>query len=140
MIAYFDTSAIIPLLIVEPGTETARTMWAAADRAVSVRLVYPETRAALTQAQRLGRLSRRQHRSAVEAFEHLFEQIDLVELDDVLARRAGDLAEAHGLRGYDSVHLAAALRVADAELVMVAGDAALLAAASAAGLPVAALP
>ncbi len=140
MIAYFDTSAVMPLLITEPGSDRAASLWDGADRVVSVRLVYPEARAALAQAERLGRLTARQLRDAVTEFDALFEQIDLVEVDDILARRAGELAEARQLRGYDAVHLAAADRVRDPSVVVVAGDAALLAAAAAEGMAVAELP
>ena len=51
-----------------------------------------------------------------------------------LARRAGDLAEQHGLRGYDAVHLASAEAVADPDTVFVAADARLLDAAGALGV------
>ena len=140
MIAYFDTSAVMPLLITEPGSDRAASLWDGADRVVSVRLVYPEARAALAQAERLGRLTARQLRDAVTEFDALFEQIDLVEVDDILTRRAGELAEARQLRGYDAVHLAAADRVRDPSVVMIAGDGALLAAAAAEGMAVAELP
>jgi uncharacterized protein len=106
---------------------------------VSVRLIYPETRAALAQAERLGRLTARQLRDAVAAFDSVFEEIDLVEVDDGLARRAGELAEARQLRGYDAVHLAAADRVHDPDVVVVAGDGALLDAATAEGMKAAKL-
>ena len=139
MIAYFDTSAVVPLLIAESGSARAASLWAGADRVVSVRLIYPETRAALAQAERLGRLTARQLRDAVAAFDSLFEEIDLVEVDDALARRAGELAEARQLRGYDAVHLAAADRVHDPDVVVVAGDGALLDAATAEGMKAAKL-
>lgn len=131
MIAYFDTSAVVPVLIVEPGTPRATQLWDAADRVVSARLVYPEGRAALAQAHRLGRLTARQLRAAVGELEARYDQLDLVEVDDELARRAGELAEAHALRGYDAVHLAAADRLRQPDLVVVAGDVGLLAAAKA---------
>jgi predicted nucleic acid-binding protein len=139
VIAYFDTSALVPLVVEEPGTERARRVWEGADRVVSARLVYPEGRAALAQAHRLGRLTARHLRSAVHGLDELVMNLDIVELDEPLATRAGELAEAYGLRGYDAVHLAAAHRVHDAELVLVAGDRPLLAAATAAGLMTAAL-
>lgn len=139
MIAYFDTSAVVPLLVVEPGSARAASLWAGADRVVSVRLLYPEARAALAQAERLGRLTARQLRDAVAELDSLFEEIDILEVDDALARRAGDLAEALRLRGYDAVHLAAADRVRDPNLVVVAGDGALLDAATAEGMAVAVL-
>ena len=61
----------------------------------------------------------------------------LHELDAELARNAGDLAQAHQLRGYDAVHLAAAMAALDAELVLVTGDNDLAGAARSLGLPVA---
>lgn len=140
MIAYFDTSAVMPLLIAEAGSARAASLWDGADRVVSVRLVYPETRAALAQAERLGRLTARHLRVAVTEFDALFEEMDLVEVDDALARRAGELAEARQLRGYDAVHLAAADRVRDPNVVVIAGDGPLLEAAAAEGLAVAELP
>lgn len=134
MIAYFDTSAVVPLLVAEAGSARAATLWDEADRVVGTRLVYPEGRAALAQARRLGRLTARQLRAAVLELEARYQELDLVELDDVLARRAGHLAELHGLRGYDAVHLAAADRVRDPDLVVVAGDRPLLTAATAEGM------
>jgi uncharacterized protein len=140
VIAYFETSAVVPLVIAEPGSTRAASLWDSADRVVSVRLVYPETRAALAQAERLGRLTARHLRDAVAEFDSLFEEIDLVEVDDALARRAGELAEVRRLRGYDAVHLAAADRIRDPNVVMIAGDSALLDAATAEGMTVAELP
>jgi uncharacterized protein len=140
VIAYFDTSAVVPLLIAEPGSARAASLWDGADRVVSVRLIYPETRAALAQAERLGRLTARQLRDAVSGFDSLFEEIDLVEIDDALARRAGELAEVRQLRGYDAVHLAAADRVRDPNVVVIAGDGALLDAAADEGMTVAEIP
>lgn len=49
-------------------------------------------------------------------------------------RDAGHLAEHFGLRGYDAVHLAAALAVNDDDVVLVTGDRELATAARAAGL------
>jgi uncharacterized protein len=139
VIAYFDTSAVVPLLVVEPGSARAVALWDGADRAVSARLVYPEGRAALAQAHRLGRLTAHRLRAAVTEFDSRYEEFDLVEIDDALARHAGQLAEAHGLRGYDAVHLAAADRVSDPDVVVVAGDEALLTAATAEGMTIAAV-
>jgi len=139
VIAYFDTSALVPLLVSEPGTERAVTLWDAAGHVVSSRLSYPEGRAALAQAHRLDRLTNRGLRDAVDALDACFEEIDLVEVDDGLARRAGQIAEVRALRGYDAVHLASALLIQDADLVMVSGDLALLAAARAEGMSTAAL-
>jgi predicted nucleic acid-binding protein len=139
VIAYFDTSAVVPLIVVEAGSARAAALWDGADRVVSARLVYPEGRAALAQAHRLGRLTARQLRAAVGQLDARCVELDVVEVDDGLARRAGHLAETHGLRGYDAVHLAAADRLRDPDLVVVAGDRALLTAAATEGMAIAAV-
>lgn len=136
MIAYFDTSAIIPLLIREPGSGRASRLWDDAGRVVSVRLAYAEARAALAMAARADRITRQGLRGAVAGLERLYRQIDLVEVTDTVVRRAGALAEAHALRGYDAVHLAAASSIGVDELVLVAADRELCAAAAAVGLAV----
>jgi predicted nucleic acid-binding protein len=138
VIAYFDTSAVIPLLVDETGTELCSRLWNESTRVVSVRLVHPEARAALAQARRLGRITRSQLAEAVAELDSLVDQIDIIELGADIARSAGDLAEQHGLGGYDSVHLAAALAVADDELVLLTGDTELATAAVSAGIAVAA--
>lgn len=57
-----------------------------------------------------------------------------VTVDDHLAAEAADLALTHSLRGYDAVHLAAAVAAAD---TFVAADQRVLTAAHAAGLAIA---
>lgn len=139
MIAYFDTSAVVPLLVDEAGTAAAAELWDGAERLVSVALVRVEARAALAQAFRLGRISSPQLRTANSELDVLLDQIDLLQVDDELIRKAGDAAETWALRAYDAVHLAAAQRADDADLVLVAGDRALLEAATVAGMATARL-
>ncbi len=122
MIAYFDTSALIPLLIDEPGSAMAGQLWDEADHVVSVRLIYAEARAALAQAHRFGRLDDDLHLELVRQLDGLYAQFDRIEVDDALVRRAGALAKEQALRGYDAVHLAAVERVADEQTVFVSGD------------------
>ena len=122
MIAYFDTSALVPLLVDEPTSDTAGRLWNASDRVVTVRLTYPETRAALATAHRLGRISSAGLATAKQGLQLLAHQLDYVELTAELASRAGDIAEAHALRGSDAVHVTAAELVNDTELVFVSSD------------------
>ena len=122
MIAYFDTSAIIPLIVDEPTSPDWERLWNDASRVVCVRLGYVEARAALARAERMGRMTWPQLTESVAELDALLAVLDYVELTDHLVRAAGDLAQDHALRGYDAVHLAAALSVADDELVLVTGD------------------
>jgi len=80
VIAYFGTSAVIPLLIGEPSSATCARVWNDAARSISVRLLYPEARAALARAERMGRITKRQHESAVAELEAIVTEIDLVEI------------------------------------------------------------
>jgi len=134
LIAYFDTSAIVPLLIQEAGTDRAQAQWVAADRVVTVRLAEVEARAALAQAQRTARLTAAQCEASASALLQLLEQAAFVDIDEELVSHAGQLAQTRALRAYDAVHLAAAISVQDDDLVVVAGDTALLAAAAGEGL------
>ena len=128
MIAYFDTSALIPLLVEEFGTPTAVELWAAADERVSARLVQVEAPAALALAQRISRITRAQLADSLRSLDLLLGRLDLVEITASLTATAAGLAVSQQLRGYDAVHCAAALSVSSERLVAVAGDRDLLAA------------
>jgi predicted nucleic acid-binding protein len=134
VIAYFDTSAIVPLIIEEATSETCRRLWNEATRVASSRLLYPETRAALARAERMGRLTMAQLATAVDELESLIGQLDVIEVSPDIAHAGGELAQRFGLRGYDAVHLAAGLAMNDDDVVLVTGDHDLAAAAEAAGI------
>ncbi len=134
MIAYFDTSAIVPLLVHEPTTDHCARVWNEATRIVCARLVYPEACAALARAVRMQRLTSAQMVAATAELDDLVDQVDFIEITENLARVAGRLAQQHGLRGYDAVHLAAGVTIADHDVVFVTGDADLAGAATASGL------
>lgn len=136
MIAYFDTSAVVPLIVAEASTDLCTRVWNESTRVVCVRLLYPEARAALARAERMGRLERTQLRDAVAELDSVITEVDHIEVSAGLARHAGELAESQGLRGYDAVHLAAAATVDDDDLVLITGDSDLAVAAHAIGLTV----
>jgi len=128
VIGYLDTSAFIPLIVAEPGSHAAGRFWNIADAVVSSRVMYIEAAAALAQAQRLGRISKDQHALSRQRLDALWQQLDVVELDDSFVRYAGNLAVDHALRGYDAAHCAAAALVNAPDVVAASGDKRLLAA------------
>jgi predicted nucleic acid-binding protein len=119
---YFETSAIIKLVMIEEGSDRADVLWDSSDMLVTSRLSYAEARAALAAARRSGRLSSRGLEQAKGGIEERFEELDQVEVTANLVRSAGELAEQHGLRGYDAVHLASALALETSELILVTWD------------------
>lgn len=137
MIVFVDSSAFLKLFLEdEPGIDAMRAVIAFPGRSAVSRLTYVEVRSGLAAARRAGRLMAAAHRSAVTTFDEVWVAHDLIELDDDLTRRAGDLAEAYGLRTGDAVQLASALAMAPEGVTLVAWDGRLRAAASAAGLAV----
>jgi predicted nucleic acid-binding protein len=135
VIAYFDTSALIKLVVDEEGSDRAASVWDATDRPVSAALIAVEGRAALAAAHRGRRLTASRYRRARDEYLALLDGIATVNVDADLIDQAGELAEREGLRGYDAVHLAAALRVSVD--VICSSDAALCSAAARRGLAVA---
>ena len=124
------------LVIVEVGSELVAELWDAPVEAAAGILCYPEGRAAPAAARRGGRLSSSAYGRACEEFESLQSELLLVGIDQPLAREAGELAERHGLRGYDAVHLASALALG-AGTTLVSWDEDLRRAAAQSGCPVA---
>lgn len=84
----------------------------------------------------MGRIDTNTLRSAVHAIDDLYAELCVLGIDGALARSAGELAELHGLRGYDAVHLASAIGVEDARLITVTWDRDLADAAVACGYAV----
>ena len=80
-----------------------------------------ETRSALAAARRNGRLAEPAYQEARAGLLAVLAKFEVVEVDEPLVDLAGDLAERHALRGYDAVHLAAAV-TAGAE-VFISSDA-----------------
>lgn len=131
MSEYFDSSALVKLLIAEPGSAIAVRQWEAANSPTCVTVGLTEVAAALASAARGGRINVRRHNDARRELDSMWTHISRPIPDDELASKAANLALVHGLRGYDAVHLAAAIATSD---LFVAADQSLLAAARAEGL------
>lgn len=136
-VVYFDSSALVKLLVQEDGSELAAQLWDGCDAAVSSRLAYPEVRAALAAAGRNHDLDREALAIAEQEWEEYWPAARPVELTRSLERHAGQLAAQHALRGADAVHLASALALRDPGLILAAWDRRLHAGATTVGLAVA---
>jgi predicted nucleic acid-binding protein len=134
VIAYFDTSALLKLVIVEDGAELARSLWQQAREVVVSRLAWPEAVAALAAAHRGRRVRDEGYRTASHALRSCFERCTMVSVADPLVDRAADLAASYNLRAADAIHLATALAVIEADSVFVTWDKRLRLAAAQAGL------
>jgi predicted nucleic acid-binding protein len=111
-IYYLDTSALVKRYAQEPGTAwiLSLTDVAAEHDLYTVRVAGPEMIAALFRKARTGEVSLEEAKRSAENFRADWQhQYQIVEVTARVADRAMELAEKHGLRGYDAVHLASAL-------------------------------
>ena len=136
-IVYFDASALVKLLVEEPGSDTAAALWDGCDAAASSRLAYPEVCAALAAAGRDRHLDEHSLASCERQWEDLWAAMRPVEFTPAVERSAGRLAKRHRLRGAGAVHLASALEIGSAEVIVAVWDRRLHAGAVAESLSVA---
>jgi predicted nucleic acid-binding protein len=128
LIAYFDTSALVKLLIEEVGSDAAEELWHAADVRLCASVGQAEAAAAVGRAWRMGRIDERVAHAVLVDLGVLWASMAHLPVDEELGTQAARLAVLHGLRGYDAVHLAAAVT---GTATLIAGDQALLIAARA---------
>jgi predicted nucleic acid-binding protein len=103
---YLDTSSVIKLYVSEAGSELVRQLVDDATVVATSVITYAETRAALARLRREGALTASRFASAKREFEGQWPTFLTLEATETLSRMAGDFAERHRLRGFDSVHLA----------------------------------
>ncbi len=136
-LVYFDSSALVKLVLDEVGSDIAATLWNTCDVALSSRLAYPEVCAALAAAGRNHDVTELEATAAAAEWELFWASMRPVELSADVARAAGSLAATHRLRGADAVHLASALALGSTDLTVAVWGQRLHAGAAAAGLGVA---
>ena len=137
---YLDSSALAKRYVAEPGSEDVVTLMAEAAAVATSLVTRAEVAAALASAVRSGRVDEEDARRAHRKFLGEWPDFGRVPVTDELIERADVSAWDHGLRGYDAVHLAAALACADmiaalgADVVLATFDRQLREAAGRAGL------
>ena len=108
MILYLDTSSLVKLYVHETHSEAVHGWAQQTDVFATSRVAYPEMLAALSRRRREGDFDAESFQLVTGAFKQQWLDFAIIELDE---RFAGELAIAHALRGFDAVHLAAALEL-----------------------------
>ena len=114
MILYLDTSSLVKLYVREEGSDEVRSLLDSASLAASSVIAYAEARSALARRCREGSLSPADHGVVRAAFDREWPAILALDVTQSVARHAADLAELHGLRAFDGLHLASYLAIAAA--------------------------
>jgi predicted nucleic acid-binding protein len=105
LILYLDTSSIVKLYLTEAHSADVRGWSEEAEIVATCRVAYPEMISALTRRYRSGDLSKRDYDLLLKTFTAEWTNFAVVDFDEIAA---GRLAEVHGLRGFDAIHLATA--------------------------------
>ena len=103
-----DTSALIKLYVEDPGSAQVEQAVTGAQTIATSMITYVETRAAFSRRRRDGSVTAVGYKNLVRDFDIDWQRYIVVEVSEILIRSAGKLAEVHGLRAYDAVHLASA--------------------------------
>lgn len=147
MASYFlDSSAVVKRYVPETGSAWVKAITdpGAGNLLYVARITGAEVISAVTRRQRRDQITVPDAEVALTAFRRDFPSaFPVIEVTASVVARAMDLAERHGLRGYDAVQLAAALELRDQcrlaglpEPVFLAADSQLNIAALAEGLAV----
>lgn len=102
-------SALVKRYVAEAGSEAVNALIAGASVIGTAAISHAEVSSALAKAVRMKLLSREEATSALQVFNSEWESLIRLQLTEILISRAASLAWEHGLRGYEAVHLAAAL-------------------------------
>jgi len=106
MILYLDTSSLVKLYIEEDHSQIVHKWVADAEIVATSRVAFPEMMSALARRHHQGDLNDVNMKKVTDAFKKQWAQVVAVDLNE---KRAGQLAISHRLRGFDAVHLDAAL-------------------------------
>ena len=113
MILYLDTSSLVKLYVSEPRSGDVHRLVEEAEIVSTSVVAYAEACAAFARRRREKSLTPSGHRRVKAAFEADWPRLLTFEVGEALARRAGALAERHKLRGFDALHLASYLTLAE---------------------------
>lgn len=111
MTLYLDTSVIVKLYIREDDSDDVVDAVAEATVVATSWLAYPEACAAFERRRRDRSVSPAALKAARQAFEADWTSWIAVGIDTDLVRHSARLAEKHGLRAADAVHLASFERI-----------------------------
>jgi uncharacterized protein with PIN domain len=107
MTVYLDTSDLVKLYIDEPKADEIHSLVADAAVVVTSVIAYAEARATFARRRRERLMTPSEMKAAIRQLDVDWQRFVIIDVNDQQGRAAGYLADAHGIRGCDAVHLAA---------------------------------
>lgn len=109
MILYIDTSALVKLYVPEPESGAVQTLVESAQVAAVSLVAFAEARAAFARKRRERAVNPKDYLRIVREFDDDWDHYFVVNVTEPLVKRAAQLADKHGLRGYDAIQLSSAI-------------------------------
>ena len=109
MIVYLDTSSLVKLYIEEDESSKIDVLVKSSEVTATSLVAYAEARAAFARRFREKAFTTDEYNRLKEFFDKDWSRYLILSVTGDMIRLAGDLAEKHALRGFDSIHLASAL-------------------------------
>jgi uncharacterized protein len=106
---YADSSVVVKRYYQEPGSQRVHESWSKSERVFTSRVTYAEVHAALARKRRDRGISASQFHSIASAFESEWPAYDQILVDRATSAGIRRLVLRHSLRGFDAIHLSAAL-------------------------------
>jgi predicted nucleic acid-binding protein len=109
MILYLDSSALVKRYLTEARSAEVERVIVTAEQIGTAIITRAEVSAAIAKAVRMKWVEREEALKSLTAFQAQWPSMFRLRLSELTVERADTLAWAHGLRGYDAVHVACAL-------------------------------
>ncbi len=109
MLLYLDTSALVKIYVREAGREIVAEAIGESIGVATAMISYVEARAAFARLLRESRMTEEDHDNVTNALDERWFTYVKPPVNEDLIQLAGNIAQRHALRGYDSVQLASAL-------------------------------
>ena len=109
MIVYLDTSSLVKLYVEEDESSKVDALVRSSEVTATSLVAYAEARAAFARRFREKAFTQNEHERIKEFFEKDWSSYLILSVTGDMIKLAGELAEKHALRGFDSIHLASAL-------------------------------
>ena len=109
MILYLDTSSLVKLYVEETASADVQGLVGSAEVTGTSLIAYAEARAAFARRFSENAFSSEDYNRLRSQFGSDWKNFLSIQVTREIVRMAGDLAEKHGLRGFDAIHLASAV-------------------------------
>jgi len=111
MLLYLDTSSLVKLYVEEEDSSEVAHLVVSSKATATSLIAYAESRSAFARRYKEKAFTGKKYEELITSFNADWKNYLILRVQPDLVMKAGDLAEKHGLRGFDAIHLSSALRL-----------------------------